>query len=44
MNFEHDASEDVLFGSCWLRPTAAYRINQPPKLTDKNDMGFQWTE
>jgi hypothetical protein len=32
MNFEYDASQDVLSGE---RLTTAYRINQPPKLSDK---------
>jgi hypothetical protein len=31
MNFEYDASQDVLSGE---RLTTAYRINQPPRLSD----------
>ena len=37
MNFEYDASQDVLSGE---RLTTAYRINQPSKTLRLNDAGF----
>ncbi len=37
MNFEYDASQDVLFGE---RLTTAYRIIQPARISELNDAGF----